>query len=166
MGRSQAPLRLKGPLVTFRGSQPYQLDERSRVQIPARYRAAFNDGAVLVPGTEHCIEVYTVQGWEEEAAVLEQVPMESEDARQAHRAFFANSSDAPCDAQGRIVLPATLREYASIKRDVVVAGVRDRLEIWDKEAWEAQQPVLQDTRRSVLSDIARRKQQAQLGQAG
>lgn len=152
--------------MSFRGSQPYQIDDRSRVPIPPRYRPAFLEGAVLVPGTENCIEVYTVDGWDEQAAVLDQVPMESEEARQAHRAFFANSTDAPCDTQGRIVIPAQLREYAGLRKDVIVAGIKDRLEIWDKDAWDAQQPDLQATRRSVLSDIGRRKQQAQLGQAG
>lgn len=146
--------------MNFRGNQAYQIDERGRLPIPPRYRSLFEPGAVLVPGTELCIEVYTQQGWDMEAEVLEQVPMESEEARQAVRAFFATSTDAPVDNQGRIVLPAPLRDYAGLKREVVVIGAKNRLEIWDRDAWEQQQPQLQAVRRSVLDGIGQRKTQA------
>lgn len=150
--------------MNFRGNYPYQLDDRGRLPIPPRYRLPFEPGAVLVPGTEPCIEVYTQEGWDKEAEVLAQVPMESEEARQAVRAFFSTSIDAQVDGQGRIVLPASLREFGGLKREVVVIGAKNRLEIWDREAWDSQQPELQAVRRAVLSDIGKRK--AQTAQAG
>lgn len=150
--------------MDFRGNQAYQLDDRGRVPIPPRYRTSFEHAAVLVPGTEMCIEVYTSDAWNEQAAILRQAPMGSEEARQAQRAFFANSYDAPVDGQGRIVLPASLREYAGLKRDVVVIGSDNRLEIWDRDAWDAQQPGLQAMRRAVLANMAHRA--AEVQQAG
>lgn len=139
--------------MDFRGNQPYQLDDRGRVPIPPRYRTSFEHAAVLVPGTESCIEVYTSDAWEEQAAILRRAPMGSEEARQAQRAFFANSYDSQVDGQGRIVLPASLREYAGLKRDVVVIGSDNRLEIWDRDAWELLQPGLQAVRRAVLANL-------------
>lgn len=142
--------------MSFRGNYDYQLD-KSRVAIPPRYRDEFNAGIVLTPGVDRCIEVYTIEGYERQAAVLEEVAFESEEGRKARRAFMGQAWDTQKDQAGRFQINAWLIGYAGLKKDVVVVGADRCLEIWDKEVWEAQQPELFTTRQAVLNEIGARK---------
>lgn len=140
--------------MLFRGRWDYQLDDRNRMPIPPAYREPFAAKAVLVQGTESCIEMYTEEGWSAQAAVLEKIPMESAAAREAARAFFGSSMDVQPDAQGRLVIPGFLLEDASITKEVRVIGRNHCLEIWDRQAWEGMQDRLRQTRLAVLDSIA------------
>lgn len=140
--------------MAFRGNFEYQLDDRNRVALPPKFREEFANGAVLVPGLDGCIEVYTPEGFEAEARVVERVPAYSEQGRQLRRAFFASSFDVQRDGQGRLLIPAKLLTYASIERDVVVLGNDQRLEIWDRTTWEAQESMLPGARASALQQLA------------
>jgi MraZ protein len=148
--------------MLFRGSFPYQIDDRGRVPIPPRYRSEFATGALLVQAPENCIQVFTDSAWETEAAVLEQLSPESEDARNALRDFYGNTHEVPKDSQGRIVIPPQLREYAGLDKDVLVVGVKDRLEIWDRQAYEASRQVFADARRTALNRISAEKDRARI----
>src|SRR5688500_16430106 len=106
--------------MLFRGRWDYQLDDRNRMPIPPAYREVFAARAVLVQGTESCIEMYTEEGWAAQAAVLEKIPMESAAAREAARAFFGSSMDVQPDAQGRLVIPGFLLDDANITKEVRV----------------------------------------------
>ncbi len=150
--------------MAFRGNYEYQLDDRNRVAIPPRYRDDFNAGAVLTPGVEHCIQLWTIAGYEQEEAVLDEVPPESEEGRMFRRALSGLTFDVAKDGQGRLLVPGKLLEWAGLTKDVVVVGARECIEIWDKPRWEAQMGDLAATRLSVLTDIGRRKQ-ALLAQA-
>jgi len=143
--------------MAFRGNYEYQLDDRNRVAIPPRYREDFGAGAILTPGVEQCIQVYTQEGYDRQAAVLETVPFESEEGRKARRAFFGNAFDVQKDGQGRLLIPSKLMAYAGLKKDVVVVGTQECLEIWDKALWEGQEEDLTATRLAVLNDIGARK---------
>ncbi|MBH76790.1 MAG: division/cell wall cluster transcriptional repressor MraZ [Dehalococcoidia bacterium] len=140
--------------MAFRGNFEYQLDDRNRVTLPPKFREDFAKGAVLVPGLDGCIEVYTPEGFETEAGVVERVPAYSEEGRQLRRAFFALSFDVQRDGQGRLLIPAKLLAYASIERDVVVLGNDQRLEIWDRTAWEEQESLLPTARADALQRLA------------
>ncbi len=140
--------------MAFRGNFEYQLDDRNRVALPPKFREAFANGAVLVPGLDGCIEVYTPEGFEAEAGVVERVPAYSEQGRQLRRAFFALSFDVQRDGQGRLLIPAKLLAYASIERDVVVLGNDQRLEIWDRALWEEQESMLPTARANALQRLA------------
>jgi MraZ protein len=144
--------------MAFRGNYEYQLDDRNRVAIPPRYRDDFNAGAVMTPGVERCIQLWTIDGYEQEEAVLDQVPGESQEGREFRRALSGLAFDVMKDGQGRLLIPGKLFEYAGLTKDVVVVGARECLEIWDKPTWEAQMGDLASTRLSVLSEIGRRKQ--------
>ncbi len=143
--------------MAFRGNYEYQLDDRNRVAIPPRYREDFNAGAIITPGVERCLQLYTLDGYEQQAAVLEEVPFESEEGRKARRAFFGNAFDTQKDNQGRLLIPQPLIEYAGLGKDVVVVGTKECLEIWDRASWQEQQGDLAATRLSVLNDIGARK---------
>ncbi len=140
--------------MAFRGNFEYQLDDRNRVALPPKFREDFANGAVLVPGLDGCIEVYTPEGFEAEARVVERVPAYSEQGRQLRRAFFASSFDVQRDGQGRLLIPGKLLTYASIERDVVVLGNDQRLEIWDRTTWEQQESLLPTARASALQQLA------------
>lgn len=141
--------------MAFRGNFEYQLDDRNRVALPPKFREAFANGAVLVPGLDGCIEVYTPEGFDAEADnVVGRVPAYSAEGRQLRRAFFASSFDVQRDAQGRLLVPAKLLGYAGIERDVVVLGNDQRLEIWDRGLWEQQEAGLSVARADALQRLA------------
>ena len=140
--------------MAFRGNFEYQLDDRKRVTLPSKFREDFARGAVLVPGLDGCIEVYTTEGFDAEARVVEQVPAYSAEGRRLRRAFFSSSFDVPRDAQGRLLIPAKLLAYAGIERDVVVIGNDQRLEIWERSTWEAQESTLPTARANALERLA------------
>jgi len=143
--------------MAFRGNYEYQLDDRKRVAIPPRYRDDFIAGAVVTPGVERCIQLWTIQGYEKEEALLDQVPGESQDGRMFRRALSGLAFDVTMDGQGRLVIKAPLLDYAGLTKDIVVVGARECLEVWDKAIWEAQMGDLVSTRLSVLDEIGRRK---------
>lgn len=143
--------------MAFRGNFEYQMDERNRVALPPRFREPFSSGAVLTPGPDGCIEVYTPTGYEAEARLVEKVPAHTDMGRKLRRAFFGSAFDVAQDAQGRLLLPAKLTTYASIEKDVVVVGMEHRLEIWARAAWESQEEGLQDARASALESVAERE---------
>ena len=140
--------------MAFRGNFEYQLDDRNRVALPPKFREAFANGAVLVPGLDGCIEVFTPEGFEAEARVVERIPAYSEEGRQLRRAFYSLAFDVQRDGQGRLLIPAKLLAYAAIERDVVVLGNDQRLEIWDRAMWEEQESMLPTARANALQRLA------------
>jgi MraZ protein len=127
--------------MRFRGRFDYTVDDKGRVALPPRYRTAFDAGAVLLPGMEPCIAVYTPEGFEQRAAIIERLPFESAEGRLARRAFWGSAYDVTKDAQGRILIPEKLLQHAGIRKgaEVVVVGVNECLEVWEKARWEAQE---------------------------
>ncbi len=154
----------EGDLMSFRGNYEYQLD-RGRVAIPPRYREDFNAGAVMIPGVERCIEIWTLEGYESHEALLDEVPIELANGRMFRRAVSGYTFDVQKDAQGRLLIPPRLIEYAGLTKDVAVVGARECLEVWDRGAWEAQLDALAATRSEVLGEIGLRKQQSRLQSA-
>ncbi len=140
--------------MAFRGNFEYQLDDRNRVALPSKFREAFANGAILVPGMDGCIEVYTPEGYEREATVVERVPAYSDEGRQLRRAFYGEAFDVQRDGQGRLLIPAKLLAYGGIERDVVVVGTDQRLELWDRPTWEAQEESLQAARARALQRLS------------
>lgn len=128
--------------MAFRGSFDYQLDDRNRVALPPRYRESFRDGAVVTPGVDGCIEVYTPEDYERQAESFAELPAQSEAGKLARRAFSGQAFDVPRDNQGRILIPGKLLTHAGLKKDVVVVGTQECLEIWDKGAWEHEEAKL------------------------
>jgi MraZ protein len=118
------------------GEYEHALDDKNRVTLPARFRQAFADGVFVGRGIDPCLVVYPPDGWgrfvEEQMAGLNPF---SREARQMSRYLFAGATETELDKQGRIMLPPPLLEHAHLQRDVVVAGVRDHLELWEPDAW-------------------------------
>ena len=121
------------------GEYDHTLDDKNRLTLPAKFRQALGGGVVVTRGMDRCLFVFTRDGWDEfVAARLEGLNPFSKEARQMSRFMFAGATETELDKQGRIMLPPALIEHASLDREVVVAGVRDHVEIWERAAWREQ----------------------------
>jgi len=121
------------------GEFDHTLDDKNRLTLPARFRQAFADGVVVTRGMDGCLAVYTREAWDRfiEQRLSELDPF-SREARQMSRFLFAGAVEAELDRQGRVGLPPALLQHARLGREVVVAGLRDHVEIWDRAAWREQ----------------------------
>ncbi len=118
------------------GTHGYQLDPKGRVSLPARFREAFADGAWLTIGQDGCLFAFPRVEWERRSDEVAASPLSDAPGRAYARMFFGSSDEAKLDTQGRLTIPGRLRETVGIRKDVVVLGVRDRMEIWDRETYE------------------------------
>ena len=122
----------------FLGEYDHALDERGRVTLPKKIRQELGrDEVVLSRGFDACIFGFDKESWEKEATKQLESPVTDEKARAIRRYMFAGAEKVEVDKLGRILLPALLKEYAAINRDVMVIGAGDHFEIWDATAWEA-----------------------------
>jgi MraZ protein len=121
------------------GEFEHSVDEKNRLTLPAKFRAAMAGGIVLTRGLDTCVEAYPAEGWRElvESRLAGLNPL-SREARVLERFYYSGATEADPDKQGRVMLPSALIEHAGLGREVVVVGMRDRLEIWDRAAWHAQ----------------------------
>jgi len=120
------------------GEHDHTLDEKKRLTLPSKLRAAFEDGVVVTRGLDGCLYAYPRAEWDRLAERLQGLDQMAEGSRLMQRHFFAFASPGELDRQGRLVLPSGLLEHAGIERDVVVAGVFDHIEIWDRARWRSQ----------------------------
>jgi len=121
----------------FSGEFEYRIDDKGRVPLPPRFRRELEDGLVLSLGQDGCITAYPVAEWEKIAGKLSaNGSLEPAKMRRLKRAIFATAFPTNMDGQGRIALPAKLREYAGIESDIVVVGVNNNLELWSTENWK------------------------------
>jgi MraZ protein len=121
------------------GEYEHMIDDKNRITLPARFRQEFADGVFVTRGIDPCLAVYTRENWGRfVAAQLDELNPFSREARQMRRYIFSAATEGDLDRQGRITLPAALMTYAKLERDVVVAGVQDHVEIWDRAAWRAE----------------------------
>ena len=119
----------------FLGEHQHSLDAKGRVILPARFRDQLEGGAVMARALDGCLAVYPVSEFDRVAAKLREARERGARERQAARSFFTGAVEITPDKQGRVAIPAHLREYASLEREVIVAGNFDHLEIWDHETF-------------------------------
>ena len=120
----------------FFGEYEHTIDDKNRVTLPARFRDALAAGIVLTRGLDECLDIYSRADWDTNVATrLADLDPFSREARELKRFFFAAATDAELDKQGRVLVPPALVRRARLGREVVVAGVHDHLEIWDRAAW-------------------------------
>ena len=120
----------------FLGQYEHSIDDKGRLAIPARFRADLADGLYLTAGVDHCLHVLTPAAWQHLAEGIAALPWLNADARQVQRNLFAMATFLAPDRLGRIVVPNYLRTYGGLGSEVVVAGVFDRIEVWDRDTWE------------------------------
>jgi MraZ protein len=120
----------------FLGEFEHLVDEKNRLTLPAKFREALADGVVVTRGMDGCLSAYPLDQWHVlvESRLGSLDPL-SQDDRMMQRYLFSAAAEAKLDKQGRVMLPAALIEHAGLGREVIVAGVYDHLEIWDRAAW-------------------------------
>ena len=120
----------------FIGEYQHNLDNKGRLAIPAKFRTLLKGGSVVTKGLDNCLFLYSKKEWEIIASKLSKLPVSQAKARAFSRLMLAGAMDVDIDNQGRITLPEYLRKYSKLNKKTVVAGLYDRLEIWDQDLWE------------------------------
>ena len=124
----------------FVGTHRHSIDDKGRVILPVKFRSRLETGAYMAKGRDGCVSVYPADEWERVASKVREMSTEGEMQRRAARAFFAGAADFAPDRQGRVQVPANLRDFAGLTSDVVVVGVHSRVEIWDAGRWDENEP--------------------------
>ena len=120
----------------FMSEYNHSIDAKGRVIVPAKFREELGESFVVPQGLDGCLFVFPNSEWQNFEEKLKSLPMANKDARKFVRFFLAGAALVEVDKQGRILLPAVLREFAALEKDVVLVGVGSRVEIWDKKRWE------------------------------
>ena len=121
----------------FLGTHTPKLDDKGRVILPAKFRHDLANGLVLTRGQEKCLYVFSESEFSDLHEKIRQAPVTSKSARDFLRVFLSGASAETPDSQNRITIPANLREYASLDKDLTVIGAGNRVEIWDTTAWNS-----------------------------
>lgn len=119
----------------FIGEYYHSLDEKGRVALPVKFRKDLKPGAVVTRGLDNCLFLYTKEAWQDLADKLAKLPISKANTRAFSRLMLSGAMEVEIDGQGRIILPEYLRKYAFLKKKLVIAGLYNRLEIWDESNW-------------------------------
>lgn len=124
----------------FYGEHEHTIDRKGRIIIPSRFREVmkehFAERFVVTRGLDKCLFLFAEDEWRTQEGKFKGLSFTKPEARRFNRFFFSGAAELNCDRQGRVLIPPYLKEYAGIKRDVIVVGVSNRIEIWDKEEWK------------------------------
>lgn len=119
----------------FIGEYRHNLDDKGRLAVPAKFRVLLKGGAVVTKGLDNCLFLYPKKQWGELAGKLAAMPISQAKARAFGRHMLAGAMEVEFDVQGRITLPEYLRKFAGLKKKSIIAGLYNRLEIWDEAIW-------------------------------
>lgn len=139
----------------FKGEYSHNIDAKGRMIVPSKFREQLGDTFVATKGLDECLFIYSNEEWARIEERFRDLPLTSKNARKFLRFFFAGAIDCEVDKQGRILIPANLREYAGLEKEIVSVGVFSRVEIWSKERWQS------DNTYEDMNEIA--EQMAELG---
>ncbi len=136
----------------FIGEYPYSIDEKKRLAVPAKFRQLLRKKAVITRGIDQCLFLYPAKEWGNLAEKLSKLPLSQADARGFARLMLTGAMEVNLDNLGRILVPDYLKDYAGLKKKVVIAGVYNRIEIWDETKWKG----YKEKTEKEVGDIAER----------
>jgi MraZ protein len=140
------------------GEYEHTIDDKNRLTLPAKFRQEFADGLVVTRGLDGCLFAFRRADWgrlvESQLATLDPL---SKEGRRLNRFFFSGAAESELDKQGRVMLPSSLIDHAKLGREVVVAGVHDRLEIWDRVAWRKELHEVEGSAEHVAERLAAKR---------
>ena len=119
----------------FMGEYNHTIDAKGRMIVPAKFREKLGSEFVVTKGLDGCLFIYSAEEWANIEEKFRNTPLTTRDARKFSRFFFAGAASCEFDKQGRVLIPPVLREFADLKKDVVLAGVFNKIEIWSRERW-------------------------------
>ena len=124
----------------FYGEYEHSIDKKGRLIVPSKFRESFKEYDIeklyITRGLDKCLFMFTENEWKSQEAKFKSVSFTKSEARKFNRMYFAGAIQIECDKQGRILIPKYLKDYAGIRRDVMIIGVSNRIEIWAKESWQ------------------------------
>lgn len=121
----------------FLGEYNYSIDDKKRLALPIKFRQALGRKAVITRGLDNCLFLFPMKDWQVLAKKLSQLPLSQADARGFARMMLAGAMEVSIDALGRILMPDYLKEYAGLSKKTIIAGLFNRIEIWDEIKWNA-----------------------------
>lgn len=139
----------------FIGEYQHSLDFKKRVALPAKFRSDFKKGAVITRGLDNCLFVYPKSEWEKIADKLGSMPVGEKATRSFVRLMLAGAVDVNLDSQGRILIPEYLKEYSGIKKEITVAGLFNRLELWDSKLWEKYKKMAEKDQDKIAEELGK-----------
>ncbi len=119
----------------FIGEYNYKLDQKKRLSIPAKFRLGLGKKAIITKGLDNCLFLYPIKEWGILAKKLSELPLAQSDARGFVRIMLAGAMEVSLDRLGRILIPDYLKKYAALSKDVIIAGLYNRIEIWEEKKW-------------------------------
>ena len=140
------------------GAHEHTIDDKNRLTLPAKFRQAFADGIVVTRGLDGCLYAFRRPDWDRlvESRLATLDPL-SPEGRRLERFFYSGASETELDKQGRVMIPAQLIEHAKLGREVVVAGVNERLEIWDRATWRKELAEVEGSAEDVAERLAAKR---------
>ncbi len=124
----------------FYGEYQHSIDRKGRVILPAKFRDVYKEHEIerffLTRGLDKCIFMFTEEEWRTQEQKFKNMSFTKQQTRSFNRMFFSGAIDVVPDKQGRFIIPQYLKDYADIKRDAIVIGVSNRIEIWDRKLWQ------------------------------
>mgnify|MGYP001290762967 CR=1 FL=1 len=118
------------------GQHEHTIDVKNRLALPAKFRGELGDSVVITSGLDGCLTVFTQESWKDESARWNNSTIAKVEERSVARVMLGNATEVSLDKLGRILLPDYLKKMASLEKNVVICGLLNRLEIWDKKKWE------------------------------
>lgn len=138
----------------FMGEYNHTVDAKGRMIMPAKFREQLGEQFVVTKGVDGCLYVYSSEEWGRIEEKFREVNLTTKDARKFMRFFFAGATNCEVDKQGRILLPQNLRDHAGLTKEVVLAGVSSRIEIWSKDKWNDCNVYTDDEMDSIAENMA------------
>jgi MraZ protein len=137
----------------FIGEYKHNLDDKGRLAIPTKFRADLSKGAVVTRGLDTSLFLFPKEEWDKLAEKLASLPLGQSNSRAFARLMLAGAMDVEVDKQGRVMLPEYLRTYAGLHKSVVIAGLYNRLELWDESSWNAYKLKMEEDAESVAEQL-------------
>jgi len=124
----------------FYGEYEHTIDKKGRIIVPSKFRDFLKEYDIkkifVTRGLDKCLFLFTEDEWKAQESKFRSVPFTKSESRKFNRLYFSGATQVECDGQGRILLPKYLKDFAEIKRDIMIIGVSNRMEIWSKELWQ------------------------------
>ncbi|MDP3733086.1 MAG: division/cell wall cluster transcriptional repressor MraZ [Candidatus Daviesbacteria bacterium] len=118
------------------GQYQHTIDSKKRLALPIKFRGELGTKVIVTKGVENCLIVWTEKNWEAESLKFSGLSISQSEARSVTRHFLASATEVSLDKLGRILIPDYLKKYSDLKKNVVICGLSNRLEIWDEAKWE------------------------------
>jgi len=135
------------------GQYEHTIDSKKRLALPAKFRGELGDKVIITKGIESCLVVYTQKEWEIISGKLGNLPISQAEARSFARIMLAGAMEVSLDKLGRILIPDYLKTYGGLKKNVVICGLSNRLEVWDSEKWESYRKIAEKGVEEIVSKL-------------